>query len=240
MDSAHDFFDKPTDKFMTPDSLAWDLVMGDGIDDFGGIMESLVTDGDGSRGVDRLQKLADEFQILITIYFEMVFNVLKSNYMSELLTEDGELKDGIDLESELDSYSPDFRKYSIQEMTDIFKEKFSKIRYFMHVQDITEFCDPEDPTDFGLDNEYYCRILLLDDKRGATDKYFRKARHIPPNKRYTFLLREDNDPDQNILGDFYAVVYLPRYKNPNDPTDSTPEGRKFKLSFSNYNVIVKE
>ena len=94
MDRVHDFFGSAAtddNRTTSPESLAWDLVMSNDIERFGGIMENFVTDGRGFVKADRYEVLADEFQILISIYMEMVFNVLKANYMGELVNEDGEI-----------------------------------------------------------------------------------------------------------------------------------------------------
>lgn len=235
MDTAHEFIDKPDDRVVTPESLAWDLIMSKDNDlkNFGGVMSSFVQGGDTNVNSDiRYQQLTDEFQILITIYMEMVFTILKSNHMGNLLDADGELKDGVDLENELKSYSPDFRKYSIADMTDLFKSKFTKIRYFLSVRDVTDFCDPNNENDFGLDSEYYCKILLLGDLRSSTSRYFEKSNHIPDNKRYTFLGRPNNNNNLEKLDDFYAVVYLPAHE-----LDSNNVPRKIRISFSKYNIV---
>jgi hypothetical protein len=234
MDSAIDFMEKPDDRFVNPDSLAWDLVMGDDREDFSGIMEGIVTDGEGSYRANRYEQLEGEFQILLTIYMEMVFHVLKSNYMGELLDENGDIRDGVDLEAELERYRPDFRKYSVEDMTEIFRTKFAKIRYFLSVRDLTDLCS-DDPADFGRETEYYCKILLLDDRRSLTRRYFQKATHIPDGKRYTFLMRPDDDPQQKKLDDFYTVVYLPPHVD-----DKSDRPRKVRISFSKYNVISKD
>jgi hypothetical protein len=231
MSSALDFMEKPDDRFVNPDSLAWDLVMGDDRADFTGVMQGFVSDNEGSFQAGRYEQIADEFQILITIYMEMIFNVLKSNFMGELLDDNGEIREGIDLERELEHYKPDFRKYSVEEITDFFRDKLAKIRYFLSVRDLTDFCS-DDPSDYGRESGYYCKILLLDDRRSYSKKYFKNATHVPEGKRYTFLMRPDDDPQQKKLQDFYAVVYLPPHI---DDTDQKP--RKIRIAFEKYNVI---
>jgi hypothetical protein len=231
MDSALDFMEKPDDRLVNPDSLAWDLVMGDDRDDFTAVMQGFVSDGEGSFQANRYEQTADVFQILITIYMEMVFNVLKSNFMGELLDERGEIREGTDLERELETYRPDFSRYTVEEMTDFFRDKLAKIRYFLSIRELTEFCS-DDPNDYGRDSEYYCKILLLDDRRSYSRKYFKNATHVPEGKRYTFLMRPDDDPQQKKLQDFYAVAYLPPHV---DDADRKP--RKIRIAFEKYNVI---
>lgn len=233
MNEVLEFLDIPVpdDRFVTPESLAWDLVMGDEMADFTGVMQSLVDDSNGNYRANRYEKAADEFQILITIYMEMIFNVLKSNFMGELLDANGDIREGIDLESELERYKPDFRKYNIDDMTVLFRSLFAKIRYFLSVRDITDVCSP-DPNDFGSESNYYCKILLLDDRRNFSKEYFKNATHIPDDKRYTFMLKAVDKPHQKKLEEFYAVVYLPPYND-----DSTKKPRKIRIAFEKYNVI---
>ena len=231
MESAVEFMEQPDDRFVNPESLAWDLVMGNERDDFSAVMQGFVCDGEGSYQANRYEQIEGEFQILLTIYLEMVYHVLKSNYMGELLDENGDIKEGVDLERSLNSYKPDFRKYTIAEITDYFRDKFAKIRYFLSVRDLTDLCS-DDPNDYGRSSEYYCKILLLDDRRNYSTRYFQQATHIPDGKRYTFLMRPDDNPQQKELKDFYAVVYLPPHI---DDTSSRP--RKLRISFEKYNVM---
>ena len=236
MDAAYDFltedYDPSTnDRTVTPESLAWNLVMGEEISDFGGVMQKFVSDENGDTQADRYQQLADEFQILISTYMEMVFNILKTNFMGSLVDDTGDLRPGVDLKYELDNFKPNFREYTIDDMATLFKDRLAKIRYLLNVRDITSTCE-DDPNDYGFDDKYYCKILLLDDERGTTKTYFRNAQHIPPNKRYTFLIRQDDVQKQDKLEDFYAVAYLPGHNDDRKP-------RKIRVSFSRINVIVQ-
>lgn len=239
MDAAYGFLTAnydPDDRTVTPESLAWNLVMGEEIDDFSGIMSQFVSDESGSTGANRHQQLADEFQILIITYMEMVFHILKTNYMASLIDDSGDVLPDVDLEKELDNFKPDLSMYSTDDMCTIYREKLAKIRYFLSVRDITDYCD-DDPNDFGIDNKYYCKILLLDDGRSKTRTYFRNATHIPPHKRYTFLIRPDEHPKQDKLDDFYAVGYLPVCR---DDSDTDTKTRKIRIAFSKINVISSD
>lgn len=231
-----DFVGEPNDQVVTPESLAWNLVMNGEIGDFEGVMQRFVTGGhNGNQNASTLLEanylqLSDEFQILIIIYIEMVYHILKMNYIGEFLDENGQVKDGVDLEEALSRFEPDFTLYDLTQMTDIFRNKFQKIRYFLSILDITELCDRYDDANFGPYVEYYCKVLLLDDLRSSTRRYFSAANHIPDGKRYTFLLRNDLEHKQKTLDDFYAVVYLP-------PFNGSNKARKIKISFSRYTVI---
>lgn len=228
------FLEQDTESnIMTPETLAWNLVMSSDTDleDFTGVMHKFVSDDSGNFTANMYEQMSDEFQILVTIYFEMIFMILKSNYLGSLLDENGDIEETVDIEEKLENYKPDFKQYDLDAMTNIFREKFVKIRYFLSVLDITDQCT-SDPTDFGIHSEYYCKTLLLDDERGATKKYFNQADHIPDTKRYTFLIRQDSKRKQKKLKDFYTVVYVPPYKNTGKP-------RKIRISFEKINVIVE-
>lgn len=226
---AKEFMYNSDSRVVTPETLAWDLIMSNDITDFGGVMENLVSGESNPNNLLEVlnQNLVDEFQILITIYIEMLYYVMKSNFMASILNERGELDADVDLEAELDKYKPDLSMYKVDDMIELFRSKFKKIRYYLSIQDITEFCD-SDPNDFGMFGNYYCKVLLLDDKREYSTRYFEQASHIPPDKRYTFLMK--NIELKSKLEEFYAVMYLPPY-------NGDRLGRKVKISFSKFNVI---
>jgi len=231
MDAALNFMKKERHCHMTPDDLAWELVMGEPMQDFTGIMENFVTDSDGTYGANRYEQIADCFQILITIYLEMVFVLLKCEFL-DTLTDDNNEFIVDDPERQIEKYKPNFSKCNIEHITLLFRDRFAKIRYFLSIVDITDFCDSYQ-NDFGEYSEYYCKVLLLDDRRSSTKKYFNDAKHIPEGKRYTFALRQDDKQDQEKLEDFYAVCYLPPYQGER-------YGRKIKISFSKLNVMTKD
>jgi hypothetical protein len=207
-----------TGNIVTPESLAWKLLMDDDVEKFAGVLLPCVS-GDKSdlKGEVAYDSLVDQFQILITIYMEMVFGSLKINHVSSLLNGDGDLDENVDVEK---TFNPDLSQVKVKDMAGIFKEKLQKIRVFLSVNEI-EDTDKENSKDFGY---YYCRIILKDTLEGKT--YFRANRdRLDPDKRYTFVMRHDTEQKQKKLGDFYAVCSLPHIK--------------IKISFSPIDVIVK-
>lgn len=222
-----DFLDQPYDdseNIVTPDSLAWKLLMDEDVKDYAGMLMPFVS-GDQELSQDRnvrYEQLSDQFQILITMYMEMVFGLLKINHIASGMNEQGEIDDEVDLDK---TFKPDLSKFGVDDILTVFREKLKKIRIFLSVQEI--YCDdPKNPKDYGSSNEYFCRIILKDTLEGKT--YFWNNRNNPvvdQEKRYTFIMRDDKKKSHKKLNDFYAVCVLPNIK--------------VKISFSPINIIVK-
>lgn len=206
---------------LSPESLAWSLLMNsDNIDDFGGVIRSFVDDD--TENIDMSDKLAGEFEILITIYMEMIMGYLKIEHITKLLNENDDLDEDVNPE---DSFKPDYTLYSMDDLKDFFQAKFTKIRYLISVQEINSDVDKSDSRDFGLDNKYYCRIILKDTVYGKT-YFWSNRQRLDPNKRYTFVIRNEEYKNNKKLEDYYAVCCLPHMK--------------FRIHFTPINVIVKD
>ena len=137
----------------------------------------------------------------------MVYGLLKVNHLSSLLNEKSELDSDIDLES---SFNPDLTTFSIDDMTDLFRNKIKKLNYFLSVREIYG-ADLDNPKDYGSDTEYYCKIIIKETKDGLSH-FEKNKQHIDPKKHYTFLIRNTDSPHQKKLDDFYAVCALPHMK----------------------------
>ncbi|VBB18278.1 hypothetical protein YASMINEVIRUS_741 [Yasminevirus sp. GU-2018] len=214
------------DNIVTPESLAWKILMDDDVEDYAGVMLPFVTSDQDQTGQNaqntnmRYDSLADQFQILITVYMEMVFGMLKINHVSSNLNSDGDVNEGVDLEK---TFKPDLSQFTVEHMLEMFREKFKKIRVFLSVREIFD-AKEDNPRDFGSSKDYYCRVILKDTPDGKT--HFWANRHtLDPEKRYTFVIRQDEKKTQKKLDDFYAVVALPNFKA--------------RISFSPINIIVK-
>ena len=203
------------DEIVTPESLAWKLLMDNEIDDLKGVIMSFI---DGCDENTNYENQAGQFEILVTMYMEMVFGLLKINHISKQLNEKGELDADIDLEK---SFSPDLTNLSLDDLTVVFREKFKKIRIFLSTSLILD-SDPENQKNFGSKSQYYCRILLKDLLVDRT-YFWTNRQRIDPDKRYTFVIRNDPDKKQNKIDDFYAVCALPNMK--------------VKISFSPITVV---
>jgi len=220
-----EFFNQPddTENIVTPESLAWKLLMDDDVENYAGILLPFVennTNFDNKKPNVRYDSLADQFQILITIYMEMVFGLLKINHVSSYIDENDNIDESIDLEA---TFKPDLTNITDDTMTGIFRENFKKIRIFLSVLGVYD-SKKNQPKDYGSSSDYYCRIILRDSEEGKT--YFRANKDwLDPEKRYTFVMRNDEKKTQKKLEDFYAVCTLPDLK--------------VRLSFSPINVIAK-
>ena len=222
-----DFLDQSyeaTENIVTPESLAWNLMMDENVDDYAGMLMPFVS-GDEllsqNNGI-RYEQLSDQFQILITMYMEMVFGLLKINHIMMNTNENGEIANEADLDK---TFKPDLSKFGVSDMLTVFREKLKKIRVYLSVQEIWD-ADPENLKDYGSASEYYCRIMLADTPEGKT--YFWNNRNNPvvdSDKRYTFVMRDDKKKSHKKLNDFYAVCVLPNIK--------------VKICFSPINVIVQ-
>jgi hypothetical protein len=122
------------------------------------------------------EKISDTFQVLITIYMEMIYGSLKIN----------------NLLNNCDLY--DFSKVTINELSDSYKLRFSKINTVLNVFDVTNEID-------SFQN-YYCKIMLKDTPEGKI--YFSKYNNL--DKNYTFLLNRNLiSLKYNKLTDLYAI-----------------------------------
>ena len=243
------FLNRPEDLLednVTLESLAWKLLMDENVEDYAGVLLPSIVNYDldgGSSGApvhnyDAHDNLADQFQMLITIYMEMVFGLLKINHISANLDKNGDLSENIDLER---SFDPDLSVFTVDDLVTTFREKLKKIRVFVSVHEIIDqdnessgddqpyppnpFGRPLKGVTFGNSSEYYCRILFRNTTEGKT--FYRKNRDIlEPDKQYMFAIRPDNERKHTKLHEFYAVCALPHMK--------------VKISFSPINIIVKD
>ena len=206
-----DFLDRPCDdskNIVTPEILAWRLLMDEDIKNCEGIMTPFVSGDELSHDNNiRYDQLSDQFQILIIMYMEMIFGLLKIIHVNTHVN-DHEV-DKMDLD---DTFNPDISNFGIDDMLILFREKFKKIRTFLSIREI--YCDdPKNPTDYGLYSEYFCRVILKDTLDGKI--YFLKNRNNPDvdsKKRYTFVLKDNTKKTHNKLDDFYAVCVLSNIK----------------------------
>jgi hypothetical protein len=183
------------DQYLTMESIAWKMLMGDISDKDSKQVKFFIQDDSPLEPENMFyDSLSGEFQILITIYMEMIFYSLWMENVSKNMDENGDI-DNKKLESD---FIPDFSEYSIDVMKSIFKNQFEKIGYIVFAREAHEF---------DMEN-YYCNIILEDTQEGK--KYFRKNRKIiPDGKKYTFTIRTDHNKNQKKLIDFFAICKLP-------------------------------
>lgn len=231
------FLGEPIDDcIITPDSLAWKLLMDESdMDNFGGILQSYIYgDNNNINQESTYDYLAGQFEILITMYMEIFFGLLKIEYLSNLINEDDELETNFDpltFNTKLDdddyleaNFKPNLSYQSVKDTNYAIHEKFKKIRYYVSINTVDFDDDENDQRDFGEYSEYYCRIILKDTLNGA--EYFaNNISDLDPDKRYTFVIRNDIIKKQKKIDEFYSVCCLPNMK--------------IKISFTPINVIIK-
>lgn len=201
------YLDTDTTDVITPDILAKKLLFDDDIANYSGILLPFIVN-DKTTDTNSYDNYAGQFELLITIYMEMVYGLLMINHINKYINEDGEIDNTVDLD---ETFNPNLTEYDISDLTDIFREKFKKIRIFLSVVEMIDY-NCNNIGDYGrVNNNYYCKIILKDTKDG--NDYFTKNKDkIDPTKHYTFLLRNDVIKNQTKINDFYAVCILPNKK----------------------------
>jgi len=145
------------DGFCSPEELAWKLIMDENIN------------------ASSLMAYTDEntketlFEILITIYIEMIFDYYKLIYLQN--TEN----------DSFDDFSLNLNDVDINDLTNVFKEKINKMKYKLTVDEIS-LHEYE-----NIKKNRYCMVLLKDSPNDATYFEMNKER-LDPEKRYHFIL----------------------------------------------------
>lgn len=212
-----DFLGQNDDNIVTPESLALKLLIENDVNDYTGVLQMFVDDNNSTL----YDKYAGQFEILITIFMEMIYGMLKIEHINSFIDSDGNLDENIDFDS---TFKPNFSEYDIKDITKIFQEKFKKIRIYLSIHEV-QGDDKNNKNDYGYYDKYYCRTILKDTFDGRT-YFWRNRKILDPNKRYTFVLRNDNDKNNKKLDDFYAICVFPHIK--------------IKISFSPINIITKD
>ena len=178
MDNINEIIDSNT---YTPKSIAWKLLFDDDIT----TLSSAIFAYDPDDYEDKYDGDQDSysFEILITIFMEMIFN-------SAILM--GSSEDG-----NVESFEPDLSKFNINDFLPLIKDKLKKINVLANIIEYTsKECDKH------ILNKRYCRIILKHDK---TTKHFFISNDITEN--YHMILNKDFTKKKS-LKDIYAIVSL--------------------------------
>jgi len=171
----------------TPETLAWTLITDDSCEK---IKNGKILFFDNVSGLSPEEQSENKFQILLTIYFEMLYGWYKllhlmSDEMNETTTE----------------FKPNLNDITLDDLTKEFGEKIKIIGYSLYVK---ELIDDDHYTD-----EYsksYCRVLLKDSI--LDENYFYMKRHqLYPEKRYTFI-RNGKFQLKSSIKKYSAVIKL--------------------------------
>lgn len=184
----------------SPEELAWKLIMDEHVNS--GALLGYVDD-------DSNEIL---FEILITIYMEMVFNYYKLKYLESTLNDTVEEEN--DIINKFDNFKLDLSNLNIDNLTNIFTEKIKKIKYNLFVSELTQ-------------NQYenikqnrYCNVLLKDSPNDKT--YFAmNEKYLDPEKRYHFTINSlYKKNSKKNLRDIYCTANI--------------NGKYFKIYFTKF------
>ena len=175
------------DDIFTPEELAWRLLLDETINNG----KMLAFSDDNSKEV--------LFEILLTIYIEMIFNYYKMQYL------ESHINDEDDFDNKFDNFKLDLTQINLDMLVNNFDEKIKKLKFILNISELTkEQFDIFKPS-------RYCTILFRDLIR---DKNFFiiNAEYIEPDKRYHFVknsLYQINKELRNIfcLFEIYGKYY---------------------------------
>lgn len=172
------------DTTYTPEDLAWKLIMDENID------SSPIMAFSDENSQETL------FEILITIYIEMITNYYKLKYLENTIEDDDENK----INDEFENFKLDFTNVDIETLKNIFSEKFNKIKYILNVHEISRDRFEE------LKKSRYCTVLFRD--LPSDSMYFEmNEQYIDPNKNYHFVLNSMYK-QQDELRNIYCTINL--------------------------------
>jgi hypothetical protein len=172
------------DNIESVESIAWKLL----VDDDDGNVNSKILDffvGDDFK--NEYEKNSITFQIMISIFMEMVITSMMMKTTLLNMDDDGTINNVLDS----DDISYDL-KFDLDEI-EILKDKIFKTGYQLCIHEVSDYYDTLD--------KYYCRILF----KKCNENHF-KIKQI--NKEYTFLLRTNDEEGFNTLKDFYAITEI--------------------------------
>jgi hypothetical protein len=204
MESWVDNFEsQKEDKVYTPESLAWDLLFGEIDSDKKGLDQMIEFDNNNNDKTTKSDMLKDKYQILITIFMEMIFDLAKMDYYDSLEKNN---KKSI-------KFIPKYKKMSldayISEIEEIFSEKLGFIAT-ANIEDLTQMDDTDTQLYVDMMNKRYCRIALKYDNEDD-DKVF-EENDVPDDVYYHFRLNELIKKKYKIeykkLDEIYSVFNL--------------------------------
>jgi hypothetical protein len=181
----------------SPESLAWRLLVDDEFTKNNDVKKMLAhIDLEEENNPEVFNKYVYEFEILLTIYLEMVFGWYKLlHLMQNENNENNENNEDLEKEFELD-----LTKISLNDLIDPFKEKFKMIGYNLSINEIKN----KDFYDY-LRNESYCRVALRDLPSDFGFFEINKNR-LDPKKRYHFIINSKYKGKDNLRDIFMLLV----------------------------------
>jgi hypothetical protein len=167
----------------TPEALAWKLIMDDNINN----SNLIIFSEDNNKET--------VFEILLTIYIEMIFDYYKLKYLESLDSEDSD--DNFDnFDNNFDNFKLDVSKINMFNLTNIFSSKFNKLKYILNVKEITS-------EEYEISRKQrYCTVFLKDSPHDYT-YFIMNEKYLDPEKRYHFVLNSLYEKKENLY-DIYC------------------------------------
>ena len=171
----------------TPEALAWKLLMDDNI-----TISNLMVFSD-------VNNKETVFEVLLTIYFEMIFGHYKLMYLEANCHQENYNENYDDI---YDNFKLDITQVNLFKLTDIFASKFNKLNFILNAREITR-----DEYNISKNNRY-CTILLKDSP--FDEAYFLiNKQFLDPEKRYHFVLNCFYKKIENInLREIYCTIII--------------------------------
>lgn len=172
----------------TPETLAWKLLFDNNIESFSS--QLLTFTDEASKETEPTTYL---FEVLITIFMEMIIAILKTNYYSDDNNNNKE-------------FNPKFNHNDFDEILTNLKEKFNLINILLFTEKIEPIEDNKLHITEVTKNRY-CRIIMKHNKDDFTLFNIYEDR-IPEDKIYHMLLNNKFVLTNKNLNSVYAIASL--------------------------------
>jgi len=174
------------DEYYTPENLAWKLLLDDVDDDLTGILAGLTPD---------FQKDDDSasyfFEIFITIFMEMIFDIAIVMNASEN-----------EINETDDEFNPNMKTFNIDDFLPKLTEKFERVSINLNISKYER--SNADEYVKSIVDDRYCRVIL---KHYHEDKKLFKHYKVPSHLHYHMILNS-NYKKKDKLDDIYAIILL--------------------------------
>jgi hypothetical protein len=174
----------------TPESIAWELLFGNIDEEKKGNLLNYTNDINYNNIDD---PVTFTYEILITIFMELLFNIAKMDYWSE---SDNNIQN---------HFIPDYKKFNMSSYISIINDKLKIIGYCMFIKedDMSDFIYDKESLKTIIDNRY-CRIVL---RYHDNDDHF-ESNNISDDIYYHMKLNGLNENKYLKLNDVYSVIFL--------------------------------
>jgi hypothetical protein len=176
-------------KLYTPESIAWDLLVGN-IDKE---KRGCLFEYGENEGLTKSEKITFRYEILITIFMELLFDIAKLNFYSNY-TENTNKK-----------FIPDYNNFKMDTIFSVIKEKFAILGFelYMDSENMNSFSSDKEGLKVLVDNRY-CRVVL---------RYYDDDSHFDDNEvsdsvYYHMKLNGLNKKKYKDLLEVYSVIFL--------------------------------